>query len=312
MAYTTEDWCITLESLVDQGSWKSAALAIGCAESTLFATMDKSRKMAKEGAVEHPLFFEWRDQNCWYHVHARRARMYNIQSIESEIRESVKGQNEVCYDPATGRPLLALDPQFIGVSDADMEAAFCSPAIDRFLWERDSDGNRIRPIYQTKKVRGAAALTVKAITGLLPDLYGEKASLDVTHRGAIVHVVEQAKYIPRAQRVEQGVVDGEFSEVPALPAPSRPDIDALRAEAARLMADPNRATARPTAPVDFGTGGRAAADDPRERRTGVTEPAPTDLNNHARAYTAPTPEKRPAYARRPHATPDRANGMKVV
>ncbi len=312
MAYSTEDWQTTLESLVEQGSWRSAALSIGCAESTLFATMDKSRKMAKENAVEHPLFFEWRSQKCWYHVHARRARLYNIQSIESEIRESVKGQIEVVLDPSTNRPLPALDEQYIGRDREWFENNFLDYDVDRFLWERDADGNRIRPIYQTKKVSGAAALKIKAIAGLLPDLYGEKASLDVNVRQAVTHIVEQAPYVPRAQRVEQQqgeIVEGEYTEIPALPAPAaRPDIEALRREAARLMADPHRPTARPTAPVDFGTGGHGSGDPPEKRTGAAPEPTPRPLSEHPRAYLQPQPQpaKRPAYAK------PAPGGMKVV
>ena len=123
--YGTEDWQKTLESLVEQGSYRSAARSIGCAEGTLFAALDKSRKAAKENAVESPLFFEWRERTDYYHSHARRARQFNIQALESEVREMVRGaQTEICYDPGTGRPLLMLDESLIGRDKAWFEANF--------------------------------------------------------------------------------------------------------------------------------------------------------------------------------------------
>jgi hypothetical protein len=154
----------------------------------------------------------------------------------------------------------------------------------------------VRPIYQTKKVRGAAALTVKAISGLLPDLYQDKSALDVTHRGAVTHIVENAPYVPIAQRA--AVVEGEFSEVPALPPPvERADIAALRAQAAKLMADPDRPSAHPTAPVDTGVP-KGGSNEPPERQTG----APTE------------PRTPKPYDREPPTQvrgPDRSKGMRV-
>jgi hypothetical protein len=265
-----------------RGAWAVAAAKIGCAESTLFLWLTRSKRASETRDTASPFYFEWRDRAAFFHEHAKRARAENIMSLEALVRDEARnGQTEYVRD--------------------------------RWLWLYNDAGERVEPLWETRTVPQPASLRATVLRGLLPQTFGERADVNVTHRGAVVHVVEPAKYIPRAER--EHVVDAQFSEVtPRLSAPEpRPDIEMLRAEAARLMREGPR-NPTPQGIVKDANGlpvGRTKpvndpADDVRIMKPNIP------LGDHPRAYTQPKPEPRPrpSYARQPQPGKDRC--MKIA
>jgi hypothetical protein len=252
------------------------------------------------------------DPHGWdyWNNHMKRSRAAFILGMEASIRDQVaNGIEEICYDPATGRPLLALNPEFIGVTNEQMEGQFLNPAIDRYVWVRDAEGNRVRPVYQTKIVQAPSQLKVKALSALLPKTYGERAQVEHNIRGAVVHIMEPPPFVSRQPQGQ--VIDGEFTEAPALPAPERDDIAELRHRAAELMANGPK-NPRPDSPVKDATGhpvGRPR-DESKPTRENNTPPAPGPraMVDHPRAYRVERPKPKPtppSYAGRPGIDPRR-------
>ena len=314
MHLSTEALLICLESLTVRGAWATAAAKIGCAESTLFLWLTRSKRAAETRDIASPFYFEWRDRAAFFHEHAKRARAENIMSLEALVRDEARnGQTEYVRDPSTGRKIPQLDPEFLGVSDQEMSDNFLDPVRDRWLWLYNDAGERVEPLWEVKTVPQPASLRATVLRGLLPQTFGERADVNVTHRGAVVHVVEPAKYIPRAEREQ--IVDAQFSEVtPRLSAPElRPDIEMLRAEAARLMREgPRNPTPQGVVKDADGlpVGRTKPVNDPADDVRIVKPSIP--LGDHPRAYLQPKPEPRPrpSYARQPLPGKDRC--MKIA
>ena len=182
--------------------------------------------------------------------------------------------------------------KFLGMSDDEMISQLYDPVTDRWLWRCDEQGNRIEPVWQTRKVEMPASLKAVALRGLLPKTFGEKATIDHNINGAVTHIIEPAKFIPRAERLaieakaRGDVVDAEFSEV----VPERPDIAELRAQWEARKANPNKIT-QPRGIVRDAVGnpiGTKLPPDPADDKP-IDKPQ-VPLSEHPRAYTQPTPE----------------------
>lgn len=302
-----------VEQLTVRASWAVAAATIGASEALMYQWLDKSRKAEAVRDESSPFFFTGRDEANFYHRRAARARRDNLLSLSALIADRLKfGHESICYDPSTGRPLQALDPKYLGVPDAEMEAQGLRPSIDRFLWERDPiTDERLAPIFQTRTTDMPSSLQAVALRGLLPSVFSEKSEVTHNVNGAVTHIIEPAKFVPRAERLaieakERGeVVDATFTEV----TPERPDVAALRAEWEARKADPNRVT-QPRGVVLKGDGtpvGAKAMNDLADDKP--IEKPQIPLSERARAYTRPTPP--PPLPPRPngfpaHADPTRA------
>lgn len=291
-----------IDQLTVRASWAVAAATIGAREGTMYDWLAKSRKAEAVRDESSPFFITWRDEANYWHRHCARARKDNLLSLSALIADQLKcGHEEICYDPSTGRPMPALDPQYLGVSDAEMLDQFLDPVRDRWLWRCDENGNRIEPQWQVRKVEMAASLKAVALRGLLPRTFGEKAEVNMNVNGAVTHILEPARFVPRAERLaieakERGeIVDASFTEV----APERPDIAALRAQWEARQANPNKIT-QPRGVVKDGSGNPIGtkANDPADDKP-INKPQ-IPLDQHPRAYTRPTP---------PPPMPPRPNGF---
>jgi hypothetical protein len=234
--YTKEKAVRCCEVGLSRASYALVAAEVGAKEGTFARWLQESKADAaakREGVSKywievHPHGFGF------FHVLFAKNRDYLISSLASRAVEAVhNGIEEVCYNPSDGRALMALDPQFIGWTDEQMEAEFYNPRIDRYLWNYDDEGNRTTPKLQTKNTKVPVALTIKVLSSLIPRVFGERSTVDVQHAGAVVHLVTPGRYVSRADR--ERVIDGEYVGLP--PPEPRPDLEALRAEAARLAAE---------------------------------------------------------------------------
>jgi hypothetical protein len=303
-----------LESLASRGGYSIAAFTVGCSEQTLFNWINKSRKDADAGLKEKsPFWIEFRDVHDYWHIHTRHARMEQIQSIEGLIRQQVKeGVNEPVFSPATGYPLQAIDPRYIGISDDAMTDQFLHPVRDRFLWtEQDADGIR-QPVGVFRNSVLAASLRAKVITGILPKIYGERVAIDHKVSGGVVHTYQPQAFVPRAERVQltSSPVDAEFKEIAAPDRNLDPDIVELRRMAAKLS-DPNRITKPEDATkVPIGRPVETAFRPTREDAGETTaHDAVRELPANKQPHTAmPQAPERPSYARKtdPHNPSNRA------
>ena len=214
--------------------------------------------------------------------------------------QNALGIESICYDPSTGRPLLALDPRYIGFDDEAMTILGLNPGRDRYLWNEDGT-----PIYQTKVEQIPASLRQKTMAAVVPG-WKDTQVIEANVRQAVT-IVAPAPWVPKAQRAEQ-IVEGEFKEI----APPK-SVEQLRAERAELLkraaaehlANPNRVT-RPNSPPAYTGGGRPSFGDPVEHTAAghdASKPSPT-----AAPYVAPQPQPMPAapmaqpvpsYVRRP-------------
>jgi hypothetical protein len=283
-----------VEQLTVRASWAVAAASIGAKEATMYDWLSRSRKAEKSNDESSPFFLTWRQEATWWHRHCARARKDNLLSLSALVADQLKcGTEELMYDPSTGRPLPALDPQWLGIDDEAMVAVGADPIRDRWLWRRDEiTDEKIEPIWQTRKVEMPASLKATVLRGLLPRTFGEKAEVTHNLNAAVVHTVAPAPYVTIAERraIESqksgDVVDASFEEVK----PERPDIAALRAEWNARQANPNKITQPRGSVVLKGDGtpvGSKTVDPPDDKPLG-TRPA----TEHPRAYTQDKPPQR--------------------
>jgi hypothetical protein len=319
---TTENLIRCCEVATTRASWKEIMSSCGASESLAYNWLSRSKRDASEhleGAS--PFYVEIAPHGFdYFHNHIKRSRAAFIMGMEAEIRDQVRGGIvETCYDPSTGRPLLALDPKYIGVTDAQMDDDFLIPSIDRYLWNRDAQGERTTPIYQTRVVQAPGQLKIKALSALLPQTYGERATVDHNVRGAVVHVISPSPFISRESRIASGeVTDAEFTEVQATGL-ERGDIAQLRQRAKLLLETP--LSERHTLP-EAGQVVRDGSGDPVNvgRKPVVVDtmddsaplvPPTIPLRDHPRAYIRPTPAPAPqssnGFPR--HSDPTRAGSM---
>lgn len=312
MHLSTDNLIACCESLCVRGSWAVAAAKIGCAESTLYLWLTKSKRAQQHNEGEaSPFWLRWREHDDFWHEHVKRARKENVMALSFLVMDQCRNGIDVpLINPSTMQPVYQLDPAFLGVSDDDMRDQLLDPVRDRWLWNYNEAGGRTTPKVVTRTEQIPASLRAKVLAGLLPQTFGERAQIDHRVQGAVVHIMEPPKYIPHSQREQQAeVIEGQFTEVcDALPAPERADIAALRAEAERLMREGPR-NPKPDAPVQVLGRGDGDAKPTREN---VAPPRPESqpLSAHPRAYSverAPEPRpKPPAYP-----VPGRDRCMKV-
>jgi hypothetical protein len=155
--------------LLLKDQWAVAAARVGMSEQTCYLWLTRSKAAQKINDTSSPFFFEWRDRQAFFHDHAKRARAENIVSIEALLRDNAKnGVEEICCDPATGRPLLALNPEFAHLTQQQFDA-LRDPLLDepldpklRYLYHADGS-----PQLQRKVSRRAASLTQTAARATL-------------------------------------------------------------------------------------------------------------------------------------------------
>ena len=284
-----------VEQLTVRASWAVAAATIGASEALMYQYLDKSRKAEAVRDESSPFYITWRDEANYWHRHCARARKDNLLSLSALVADQLKcGHEEVCFDPSSGHPIQKLNEKYLHRDDAWFIANGLDPAIDKYEWVEHEDelGEITRePVWLTRRVEMAASLKAVALRGLLPKTFGEKAEVNHHVNGAVTHIIEPAKFIPRAERlaIERGdVVDATFEEVP----PERADIAELRAAWEAKKNDPNRVT-QPRGVVRKADGtpvGATVIDPPDD--VPIEKPI-VPLDQHPRSYQRPTPQPAP-------------------
>jgi len=310
MHLSTDALAAVCEDIAINGSWAHAAKVTEISESCLYSWLSKSRRAKQTNDTASPFHFRFRDVDAFFVDHVKRAKAECVQATVFLVMEQNRcGIVEEVRDPSTGYRLPKLSAEFLGVSDQEMVDQLLDPVRDRWEWRTDpTTGERIEPVWEQKVTQIPASLRAKILAGLAPQVFGEKAQIDHNVRGAVVHIIEPAKYIPRAQREQQQIVDAEFKELPA--PQERPDIVALRARAAELMAQEGRVTA-PSHPVKVF--GRPDFDKP-SKEDGADKDRGDRAPVGARQAMSPSPSQpqqqeiapqpaRPSYQRKP-AYPD--------
>lgn len=313
----------TAEVAMTRASWREIGASVGASESAIYNWLSRSKRDEAQNARETSPFYVSVDPHGfdYWHNHIKHSRAAFILGMEAEIRDQVRsGIVETCMDPSTGRPLLALNPEFIGLSDAEMEAQFLNPAIDRYMWHRDAQGKRTAPIYQTKVTQAPGQLKIKALSSLLPTTWGERATVEHNLAGQVVHVFQPAPFVSKQQRIASGeITDAEYTEVQATGL-ERPDIAEMRALAARKAATP--LSERRTVPEGFvldacgqpvNVGRKRVIDDPPDDVPLHKPEAP--LRENPRAYEArpPAPATPPRrYSEYPAGTDPHRDGVRAM
>lgn len=299
MRLSPETLTIICESIALKGSFAAAARDAAVSQSTLFKWIADSRRDADARLETSPLFFTWRERADFLSRHIVRAKSEGVMSLlYSVIDETRNGIAEVCYDPATSRPIQKLVALTAHRPREWFEAQGLDYDVDRYEWTRDAITDEIlEPIYQTKTVHVPASLRQKVLSGVLPKTFGDKVAVNHDVSGQVVHTIAPPVFVSR--RSAEPVIDAQFSEVvgelPAPPTPEqRPDVQRLREQFSEIMANPNRRT-KPDNPAAVPVYGRNEGD-AADKLT--TPSAPRPAAEHARAYTrptmAPTPTRPPS------------------
>lgn len=300
MAHLTEENLIRCAEVATvRASWAVIAAHIGASEQTMYSWLHKSRKAEELHQTESPFFITWRDEQAYWHRIMARARRDNILSLEAIIRDEVRNGLETPIYDGNGRVVWSVDPVAVAQYGDDKEAAEGLGGYYDFPYLHDARGGRIQA---TRREHVPASLRQKVLAGLLPQTFGDKADVNVNHRGAIVHVIEPTPYhkLKAQHEADQQVVDGQFAEVaadgkPALaPPPLRKDIEFLRAEAARLMREgpKNPSPALPVLDANLRpVGSTKPVNDPPDDQP--EPPRTIDPRDHPRAYMRPKAEPRP-------------------
>ncbi len=153
---TAENLIRCCEVATTRASFKEIMSSCGASESLAYNWLARSKRDASENLLgASPFYIDIPPHGFdYFHSHLKRSRAAFIVGFEAIVRDQVRGGiSEIVHNPSTGYPLQALDPAYIGVTDAQMEDEFLNPAIDRYLWNRDAAGNRTTPVYQTKIVQ---------------------------------------------------------------------------------------------------------------------------------------------------------------
>jgi hypothetical protein len=170
-----------LERLVHRPSWRVAMAAIGASERTAFDWVAKSVKAKDAKDTASPFFLEWRGIVAFWHEHCQRARLENIQMIESTVRDRVLHGIETPVLDSTQRPVYKQNPRYIGRDDTwvmiDADCAQSDVAWHRL--EHDADGNPI-PLMRVEQLPAQIQLAVLK----QDERYIEK--LDVHHSGEVI------------------------------------------------------------------------------------------------------------------------------
>ena len=315
---TTAALTAVCESICLRGSWAVASRLTGVAESTLYLWLHKSKAAEKINDTASPLHFTWRDAQGYFHEHVVRAKSECVMaSVYLAMDQNRNGIEEVMYDPATGRPILALNPAYLNWSDDELLEELLDPRVDRYLWNYDPlTDERTTPIYQTRVTQIPASLRQKILSGLAPTVFGDRTEINHRVQGSVVHTIQPAPFVSR-----HAVIDGEFKALPSSVeqlGDGRLDIAELRARAAVLMREGPK-NPLPDAPVKDAMGNVVGKPPIADKPDDAPLPLPTvKLSDLQRAHTntniVPKTDKRPAanYHRRNDPTAPGARAMKII
>ncbi len=206
MKLTTENLIKVLNACVVTPHWRKAMATIRASEALAFVWRAQSIKAKEANDTSSVFWIEFRGVYDFWHCHAGRARVENVQVIESAIRDRVlNGTTEPIFGPDQ-KPIWKEDPRFIGRSDDYVrEVLDMADFEDVTPWHRllhDENGNAIQA---TKQVLPPAPVQLRVLEQ--DRRYVERKEVDA-------HVTGEITVAKPLQR---------------LPSEPRPDVAKLRA-----------------------------------------------------------------------------------
>jgi hypothetical protein len=167
-----------LNRLVLKPRMKEAARHAGIHPTTLFAWIKQSM------AGDPKMNLEWLGHNAPFHLHVNAARKLNVVALDHAARDlAINGHSEPRFHD--GKPVWKHNPKIaadaLAMSDAEWTAAYGDrPRTDTFM--RDKHGALIQELVVHPP---NPAVLVKLLTSLAPEIYGDKATVEHVHSGAV-------------------------------------------------------------------------------------------------------------------------------
>lgn len=193
---------LTLTSILDEmvlkpfTGLKSAARDHNVAASTAFRWQAESARHEKEQRTNSEYMIEWMGNKSWYHRHVALARRLSILRLDQRLREdAVMPRREYLFRQG-GEPIWQVDAQL------------AADALDPVAWQRKHGERDIKDVYRRgpsgellqayKELPPNPQLLIKAVSALLPEVYGETIKHEVTV-GGVLRVGSTAPVLPSQQ-----------------------------------------------------------------------------------------------------------------
>jgi hypothetical protein len=198
---------------------KSAARDNNVAASTAFRWQAESARHEKEQRTSSEYLIEWMGNRSWYHRHVALARRLSILRLDQRLREdAVVPRREYLFRQG-GEPIWQVDPQL------------AADALDPLAWQRKHGDRDIKDVYRRgpngellqayKELPPNPQLLIKAVSALLPEVYGETIKHEVTV-GGVLRVGTTASAAPPRQ-----IEDVDFTLINATPEDAPPPTNVL-------------------------------------------------------------------------------------
>jgi hypothetical protein len=156
----------------------------------------------------------WMEQTSYWHRHVILARKLSILRIDSKLRDlAINGTREPLFSQG-GYPVFEVDPKLAADAlDPELWEMVHAPRPITDVFKRDADGQLVQVMIEKPP---NPQLLIKAVTSLLPEVYGEK----VEHSVQLGGVVRLAGPQPAPMRA----IDSDFTtlvEAPGSVAPPK-------------------------------------------------------------------------------------------
>ena len=263
-----------LDRLIERPSIAQATRAILGSNSKILYVWCRNAASDRENGVDDSQYLvrDWPGEGdaTWFDKGIKQTRVMHALNLDSDERDTLSHSER--YVIEGGKIQWEPDPKVaadaISMDEFDWLAEYGTR--DRSdIWKRDANGALI-PL--TVRQEQPAQMRIHALRSLLADLWNppERRETDNRHSLTGALVIGARKELPQRE-----------------PSPLETD---LRARLAAIRANPDRPSARPSAPVEvMGRGDQG----PRENVSQPSNEAPPDIRNHPRAYEAPAPQPKP-------------------
>jgi hypothetical protein len=180
---------LTLTSILDEmvlkpfTGLKSAARDHNIAASTAFRWQAESTRHEKEQRTNSEYLIEWMGNKSWYHRHVALARRLSILRLDQRLREdAVMPRREYLFRQG-GEPIWQVDPQ-LAADALDLSAWRCKHG-DRDIKDVYKRGSGGELLQAYKEIPPNPQLLIKAVSALLPEVYGETIKHEVMVGGVL-------------------------------------------------------------------------------------------------------------------------------
>jgi hypothetical protein len=181
---------------------KSAARDHNVAASTAFRWQAESARHEKEDGTSLEYLIQWMGNRSWYHRHVALARRLSILRLDQRLREDAVVTRREYLFRRGGEPIWQVDPQ-LALDPLVWEIKHCVRDI-KDVYKRGSNGELLQAY---KEIPPNPQLLIKAVSALLPEVYGETIKHEVSV-GGVLRVGTTASAAPQKQ-----IEDAEFTMI---------------------------------------------------------------------------------------------------